>query len=151
MRAMNLVRALSVYPDGSRGDEIGQLRHVAEEELGAGRGQMRSFVKGHEMTGPDKTEHRHARGAPGSNARDAVLDHEAILRRNAHRARRVQKKIRTRFSLGDVGSGKNVGSKHRLVTNHPKREAQPLMPARGGDAHTRAQAFDSLPHALDPL
>ena len=103
------------------------------------------------MTRADKPEHRHPGSAPGDDSRDAVLDHQAVFRLDAHRSRRVQKKIRTWFSLRDVGSGKNVGSEHGLVASGSKREAQPLMPARGGDAYTGAQAFDSLPHAFDPF
>ena len=103
------------------------------------------------MTGADKPEHRHARSAPSDDTRDAVLDHQAVFRLDAHRARRMQEKIRTRLSLRDVGGGKNVGGEHRLVARHAKREAQSLMPARRGDAHAPAQAFDSLPHAFDPF
>ena len=82
------------------------------------------------MTGADKSEHRHPGGGPGNNASDAVLDHKAVLRLGAHRARGVEKKIRTWLSLRDLGGGKNVGGEQRLVAGHAKREAQSLVPAR---------------------
>jgi hypothetical protein len=112
---------------------------------------LRSIFKKGEMTGADKSEYRHAGGAPGDDSSDAVLDHKAVFRRDAHRARGVQEKIRTWLSLRDVGGGKNVGGEHRLVAGNAKRKAQSLMPARGGDAYMRAQALDSLPHAFDPF
>ena len=103
------------------------------------------------MARADKPKHNHSGRPCGGDARHAILDHQTVFRRRAHYARRVQEKIRTRFSLRDVGGGKNVGREHGLVARHAKREAQSLMPARRGDAYARAQAFDRLPHAFDPF
>ena len=78
---MASVRARSVRSGRPRGDEVGQPRHIVEEEFGAGRGQMRSFVERREMARADKPEHRHPGGARGGDSRDAVLDHQAVFRR----------------------------------------------------------------------
>ena len=62
------------------------------------------------MARADKAVNSHAGGARALNARDAVLDHQAVARRNAHRARRVEKKFGAWLSLGDVGGGKMWGA-----------------------------------------
>ena len=107
--------------DRPPGYEAGQPRHIVKQKFRASRCQMRSIIKRGEMTGADKPEHHHPRGAPSDDSRDAVLDNQAVFRLDAHRARRVQKKIRTWFSIRDVGGGKNVGREHGLVAGHAKR------------------------------
>ncbi len=97
------------------------MRHHIEEKLRAGRSQMRSFIKRREMARADKAEHCHSRSARGDDSGDAVLNHEAVFRLDAHRARRMQKKIRTWFSLRDLGGGENVGREQGLVAGHAKR------------------------------
>ncbi len=103
------------------------------------------------MARADKAEHCHARSARGDDSRDAVLDHEAISRLDAHPKRRMQKKIRTWFSFRDLGGGENVGREQGLIAGHAKRQAYSLRPTGGGDAHASPQTFDRLPHAFDPL
>ena len=134
-----------------RRDDVAAAGHVVEDEFGAGRRQIRSLVEARKMTGADEPEHPHPGGPRGGDAGDAVLDHQAVLRRGAHRARCEKEEIGTGLSLRDLGGGKNVGREQGLITGNPKREAEPLGRARRGDANARPQAPDRLAHALDPL
>ncbi len=94
-------------------------------------------VEAREMAAADKAEHCHSGGARGCDPRDAVLDHQAVAGRGAHRSRREEKEIGARLALRDLGGRKNVGREQGLVTRDPKRETQPLGRARRGDANAR--------------
>ena len=102
------------------------------------------------MAAADEAEHRHAGGARGGDAGDAVLDHQAIARRGAHRARRVQEKIGMGFPARPRRR-KKCSARTASHSRRPEREAEPLGRARRRDANRDAQAPDRLPHAFDSL
>ena len=62
------------------------------------------------MAAADKAEHRHAGGARRRDARDAVLDHQAIARRGAHRSRREQEEIGARLARATSAAEKMLGA-----------------------------------------
>ncbi|MNL58731.1 hypothetical protein D3C87_1823930 [compost metagenome] len=55
-----------------------------------------------------KSKNAHAGGLCGSNARRAVLDHDAVTRISAHFARRMQEKIRRRLAVLHHGSAEDM-------------------------------------------